>query len=198
MTTLEGTGGVWSESVSCVPWVATWRWRAADCWPHWSSTARMQVRQHYRDKRPYWVIEHCKGCNSCVCVFGHVPDCLTACGLACGPQVVDAKSAGFLSTVATVLNVVEVCDGSKWLVQLLQSDHPTMINEGLLAISVVCSHVKMGGRVGIDKLQGTSVVEDVLRLLSGAEESASQEMLYNALALVLHLCQHGEWEGKGD
>lgn len=111
-------------------------------------------------------------------------------------QWADARCAGYLSiTTVTVLNVVEVCDGSKWLVQLLHSDHPTMVNEGLLAISVVCSHVRVGGGVGAEKLQGTSVVKDVLGLLSGVEESASQEMLCNALALILHLCQQGEWEG---
>ena len=93
--------------------------------------------------------------------------------------------------------MVEICDGSKWLVQLLHSDHPTMVNEGLLAISVVCSHFNVGGGVRTEMLQNTSVVEDVLKLLSSVEESASQEVLCNALALVLHLCQQGKWEGGG-
>lgn len=101
------------------------------------------------------------------------------------------------TTTATVLNVVETCDGSKWLVQLLHSEHPTMVNEGLLAISVVCSHVRVGSGVSTERLQGTSLVEDVLGLLASAEESTSQEMLCNALALVLHLCQQGGSEGVG-
>ena len=113
--------------------------------------------------------------------------------------VVEWKQVCYLSTTATatVLNVVETCDGSKWLVQLLRSEHPTMVNEGLLAISVVCSHVKVGSGVGTERLQGTTLVEDLLGLLASMKESTTQEMLCNALGLVLHLCQQGESMGVG-
>ena len=78
------------------------------------------------------------------------------------------------------------CDGTKWLVNLLQSGHAVMINEGILALVIIASQ-KNKDFVG--KLRETDLVEVILKL-SGKEE-LSAEVMCNLLTLLLHLLQEG-------
>ena len=89
--------------------------------------------------------------------------------------------------IATPSKIVCEVDGGKWLVHLLSTDNALMVNEGLVALAIVCS--KHDRQIN-EKLAAANVVPDLLRVLGG--QSVSGEVVSNGLALLLHLAQDGE------
>ena len=89
--------------------------------------------------------------------------------------------------IATPSKIVCEVDGAKWLVHLLSTDNALMVNEGLVALAIVCS--KHDRQIN-EKLATANVVQDLLRVLGG--QKVSGEVVSNGLALLLHLAQDGE------